>query len=253
MNLSVSQLAHKDTDKLVSTIKTVGINQIESVFTLIKPWDALNLSDVATLNTKLSANSIRVSSAQSLFYGLPFTLDQTEECLKHMQRVIMYSRVLGLKTLVFGSPNMRKHTNNLSAFFQGVDELLTETGIQLVIEPNCKAYGGDYFHTVPEIVDYLESKSFRNIATMIDYHNVLAENMSPSKLLEEYIEKVWHIHVSEPKLKPIQNILEHKEFADSIKATNYDGVITYELLQSDLDDASVLNSITIFKQLYGEH
>jgi sugar phosphate isomerase/epimerase len=158
---------------------------------------------------------------------------ESEKFINHFKTLISYSKILGIKTLVFGSPGLRKTNNliesNLHETFKVIDDMLDGTDIQLCIEPNSSVYGGDFFYTISEIVNFIKTHNFKNIFTMCDTHNSWLENKDPNEELVEFFSYIKHIHISEPKLVPIDNIDTHLRISKTLKDLKYNGVLTYEL------------------------
>ena len=250
MKLCVSQLSHPDLQSLLNYLNSIEINNIELVLTKIKPWKELNEHHISALKTQLDVAKIKSPSCQSLFFGLDYKLDDIDSILDHFQTLIDYSKIVGINKLVFGSPNLRKKVEHyepiLETIFRELDLLLDDTGIQVAIEPNCKVYNGEFFFTVPEIVEFLDKYSLQNIVTMIDFHNVKNEGMNPCRVFEEYQNRIKHVHISEPGLVGIVDKGEHQEFSDTLKRLGYSDVVTYEILHND----DIFNQIAVFKQLY---
>jgi sugar phosphate isomerase/epimerase len=157
---------------------------------------------------------------------------------------------LGVKVLVFGSPGLRKKTNgwedSLIEIFTYVDNILIGTDIKVLIEPNTSSYGGEFFHTVSDIVNFIESNNLKNVRTMIDTHNSLLENLDPNVELVNYFNYIEHIHISEPKLVVIKEDEFHINFSKTIKNSEYNKTITYEVMKS----IDLIPSIKTFSKIY---
>lgn len=124
--------------------------------------------------------------------------------------------------------------------------MLDNTGVELSIEPNTKSYGGYYFHTVQEIVDFIVRNDFKNIKTMVDTHNVKLEGLNPLNETKKHIDYINHIHVSEPNLKTLSDFEFHKEFSQLLKSFNYNGIITYEVNKCN----GIIESVKDFYLIY---
>lgn len=150
--------------------------------------------------------------------------------------------------MVFGSPTMRNGMVNdsLSKIFKRIDESLNNTGITITIEPNSKVYGGNYFHNITEIVNFIENNKFVNIKTMIDTHNLKLEGYDPIIELRKYYDYINHIHISEIKLVPIINSETHINFANELKNLGYDKIITYEVLKCDNIESEIKKFVEIY-------
>ena len=253
MNLALSNFAwdNNESNIIFKTLKDNDINNIECVLTKIKVWDDLTIEDIKNYKKELKKQKITPYSIQSLFYNVDTdNLCNIENNIPHIKRLIEYSKILGIKILVLGSPNLRKKIDNweklIIKFFNEVDLLLEDTNINLLIEPNSKVYNGEYFFKVSEIVEFINKNKFKNISTMIDTHNSVLENKNPNIEYVNYSKYIKHIHISEPNLKVIEDNEFHKDFSNTLKKNNYNGVITYEVLKCE----EILNSINAFRKIY---
>jgi sugar phosphate isomerase/epimerase len=253
MNLALSNFAwdFQDSEITFKTLKENNINQIETVFTKIKDWSELTTDSIIEYKKYIESFGITSYSAQSLFYNVKCNdINDVDVIISHFQKLIDYSKILGIKILVFGSPGLRKKNGNwkdsLTHIFKSVDEMLVDTGIKVLIEPNTSSYGGEFFHTVSEIVNFIDSNGLKNIRTMIDTHNSLLEKEDPNIELITYFDYINHIHVSEPKLRTIEETEFHLDFSDIIKKLGYDKTITYEVMKCD----NILENIPLFSKIY---
>ena len=167
MNICVSNLAWDEQDAMFEFLQNNSISRVESVFTKIKDWKHLKESDILAYKNKLQQYNLTAYSAQSLFYNVPCKLDDIEQILNHFERLLNYSDILSTKVLVFGSPSLRKQSGDwkqtLRRIFRVLDIMLAGSDIKVIIEPNAKYYGGEFFHTVSEIVEFIDDNEFDNI------------------------------------------------------------------------------------------
>jgi sugar phosphate isomerase/epimerase len=251
MNLSVSNLAwdHKDINNVLGILQKNGITKIEGVLSKINKWDLISQIELEDFKNSLDSFGVDMGSIQSIFYGVEVdSLNNKSEIINHINKLIEFSKILGYKVLVFGSPNLRNGFNNESVVdvLNEVDKLLSENDIVMCIEPNSKIYNGEYFHTITEIVDFLSSNNFTNIKTMVDTHNLILEGEEPIEMVGKYYDYIHHIHISENKLSPLSNLDFHKKFSEKLKSLNYENIITYELLPCD----NLEEQIKIFTEIY---
>ena len=251
--LAISNLAwdYVESEKCFKHFKSLGINKIECVLTKVKDWDDLTLNDIIEYKKELEYYDITPYSIQSLFYNIKCENLVDKECvISHFKRLIEYAKILKIKILVLGSPNLRKKCKNweidIFEVFHELDNLLDNSGITLVIEPNASIYGGEYFITISEIVTFIKQHDFKNIKTMIDTHNVLLENLDPSIEFYKFNDYISHIHISEVDLNPITNFSLHEKFSNTIKDMCYNGVVTYEIKKN----TGVFESIEMFNKIY---
>jgi len=254
MNLSLSNFAWEfnDIENVANILHENKINNIELIFTKYKNWSEINERELIKLKNLLNSYNLSCSSSQSLFYNVDCEsiISESDKFISHVKKIINYSKILGIKVLVFGSPTLRKidgvELSNLHETFKKIDLLLEGTEIIFCIEPNSRIYGGDFFYTIEEIVLFLKMFKYNNIFTMCDTHNSWLENKNPNEELVEFLPFIKHIHISEPKLTTIDLIEKHIEFSESIKKTKYNNIITYEVLSSE----NTLKSVNTFSSIY---
>lgn len=253
MNLSISNFAwdFEENQKMFNHLKKCDINHIELIFTKVDSWDKLNPNKILDLKSLFDENSINPYSIQSLFYNVSCQSLCDVDCItNHFIKLIEYSKLLNVKIMVLGSPKLRKNETNLDQklkdTFIELDNLLIGSGINVLIEPNSKIYGGDYFFTLNEIIKFIEKHKLRNIKTMIDTHNSILENRNPIIELVDFFDYIEHIHVSEIDLKPIVINDFHIQFSNKLKEMKYNKTITYEVIKTD----DIFFSIDTFSKLY---
>lgn len=252
MKLAVSNFAwdYNDSQETFEFLKNIGIDNVELVLTKYKSWDDLNLLEILNYKSILDAFQVSPSSIQSLFYNVNCTIEDTQILINHFKKLIDYSEILGVSILVFGSPSLRKKVNNfnnlLSVIFKEVDSYLSDKKINIVIEPNTKLYGGEFFNNIFDIVGFIKSNDLKNIKTMIDTHNILLEKNDPAIELEEFFNYIYHVHISEHGLVPLNNEEFHLKFSNKLKEMNYNKIVTYEV-----NKCPELNkSIELFSKIY---
>lgn len=168
-------------------------------------------------------------STQSIFYGSDVeTFEEYYKTLSRLNYVIDECEKYNIKIIVFGSPSLRKGSkNNLLKIFSKLNSKLKLFDIFLCIEPNSSYYGGEYYHTISEIVD--DIKNFSNIKTMIDTHNLILEKENIFECFLNHKEYIRHIHFSEKDLTPIFDYSLYHNFVDFLNKNKYNYGITYEL------------------------
>ncbi len=253
MRLAVSNFAWdiENSDEMFNHLKSLNINNIEGVLTKIDVWDNLSINKIYEYKDYLDSNNIIIPSIQSLFYNVDCeSIFDEIKFISHIEKLISFSKILSVKILVFGSPSLRKKIDgwesHLIDIFKKIDNLLEGTNIELTIEPNSKIYGGDFFHTIPEIVEFISKNKLQNIKTMVDTHNVILEGDNPINDLKRYYNYINHIHISENKLKPIEDTSFHLKFSNELKKLKYNKIITYEVIKCD----NIFSSIDEFYKLY---
>jgi sugar phosphate isomerase/epimerase len=167
-----------------------------------------------------------------------------------MNTVFDICKEFNIEKIVLGAPLLRKNNNieELISLFTYLDLKLNHTNQVLLLEPNSKYYNGDYFFTVAEIVSFIQKNNFNNIKTMIDTHNIILENQSPSNIFTEYYSYIDHIHISEINLESFKPSNYHYELSNKLKEFNYKGLVIYECKKSN----SLIEDIKTFSKIYNK-
>jgi sugar phosphate isomerase/epimerase len=238
MNLGISHLAFRDNievQQFAPHIKSLGINSLELVFA-----KGLDIIFDCGLNIKSTQSLLHQSNVNDFLDENMFDtiVDISNKC-----------SMCNINLMVLGSPKQRRILDyeRLLGQFTKIDNLLRGRNQILCIEPNAKEYGGKYFYTISEIVNFLDVGRFSNIKTMIDTHNLILEGDNILSTFEKHYEYIEHIHISEYKLSTFIPSDLHLEFSYLIKQMQYDKTITNEvLIPTDL-----LNNIKQFTEIYG--
>jgi sugar phosphate isomerase/epimerase len=238
MNLGISHLAFNSNLQLKEVhaeLRNLGINNLEIVFSKFK--NKQELPNIPTLST------------QSILYNSNITCFLDKNFLSYMETFTDKCCNMGIKTLVLGSPTCRNvfDLKKLIQNFSILDGILRNKKLILCIEPNAKKYQGKYFFNVDEIVAFINAGNFTNIKTMIDTHNLIEEQVNILDTLNNYLDKIYHIHISEKNLGPLIPSQSHVDFSNELKKLGYNNLITYEAL--NLID--ITESTKKFTNIYG--
>lgn len=244
MKLAVTNIGYNSISDLVDS----KIKFLEVAPSAIKPWKELKVSDVMDYREELMSNGIIPVSMLSLFYGTDIsTINEIEAIKKQFDVVDFIASLLEVKTLVFGSPNLRKKMDgweeSLKTIFAFVDSNLRN---RVVIEPISSYYGTEYFTTIDEVVTFIKENKLKQTYTMIDTHAVRLENQCPIEKLYKYKKYVKHIHVNEVGMGKLKDLEFHKAFKEALQFTSYDGTITYEFTDKD----NFKDSVKTFQEIY---
>lgn len=248
MNLAISNLAwdFSENNLIFDHFRRIGISNIEVVFPKISSWDSLSENSIIEYKNFLLRNKINAVSSQSLFFGVKFDTDNLNEIVSHLRRISVYSNILGISKLVFGSPFLRKDIKLWTDVFYEIDSILEESNISLLIEPNAVSYGGSFFYTTEEISSFINEHRYKSVWTMVDTNNSFLMNRNPIEDFKNYKKYIKHIHVSEDRLKPIQDLEFHRIFSAELHRNEYDQIVTYEVLKTE----NIIESIKTFFEIY---
>lgn len=187
-------------------------------------------------------------SAQALFYGSNvISFEDTEATYERIMQVLDLADLMGIKRFVLGSPSLRKGSPSLlMRTLERVDKEIKGSDIYICIEPVHKSFGGKYFCSVAEIVDFLQFFGPKNIKTMLDSNSAWLGGESPVKILSDYKEFVYHLHVSDTDIGPMSNLYEHRQLSEIIVNSDYNHAIMRELKPC----GECINEYRLFSDLY---
>ena len=253
MKLGISELAWPGIDhfdKTLNALNANGISCIEMVIPKHSPWNTIDVDKLTTLRDMINASHIEVKSTQSVLFNSNVLAIGVTNFIRHMETVIDVCNAIGIEKIVLGSPKQRVDINYtiLKYAFQVLDDKLNGTNITILIEPNSRIYGGEYFFTIDSIVEFLDQNNFYDIKTMIDTHNIILEGQNPAEKFIEYREYIDHVHVSELELANFKESDMHHQLAETLHAYQYDGLVVYECNQS----ATLFNDIMSFANIYNK-
>lgn len=252
MNLGVSHFAFDLEESFLEFLNKNNIKNIEVIFSKLDKWDNIDKKSIKNYHNIIKNYNLTSISTQSLFFNSGCdTLSERKKILYHVDKLIEFSKILGVKKMIFGSPSLRKKFDDwefkLQQLFYDIDRKLEKTDIEFLIEPNAKIYQGEYFFKLDEIISFIKKNNYYNIRTMICTHNLILENENVLEKFIEYKDYIKHIHISELDLKPINDFEFHKKFSSLLKESNYNNLITYEIKKCDNIQTSILDFINIYK------
>ena len=232
MKLGISNLTWNGMhlSDLVLVLKYNGIEYVEIVLPKHLEWNNADLTNLYKFCDYFKSNGVKITSTQSLFYGSKVDSYYDDSFVDHLVKVSDICKEIGVTHLVLGAPTMRKNSSSVGLCdkFSYIDSIVGENEQTLLLEPNSRAYKGDYFYTVSEITGFINEADLTNTKTMIDTHNLILEGEDPSVIFSKNKSYIKHVHVSEINLDGFIESKQHISLASTLKENNYDGLIIYE-------------------------
>jgi sugar phosphate isomerase/epimerase len=254
MKLGISQLAFNSDAELyniVPHLKQSNISNVEIVIPKILDWNEPNFDLLDVYVKGLQDVGLTCTSTQSITFNKPLIDFSSKEFFSHLEKVSKLCKFVEIDTIVLGAPKLRTFFDReyLSYNFKVLDTLLRTNRQTLCIEPNCSYYGGLFFISLDEIVDFIKINKYTNIKTMIDVHNILLEDHDPTEEYVKYKKYIHHVHISEVGLGLFETSHIHTKLSQCLKQHDYRGSITYEAT-SGTDIRKLIDSITQFSNTY---
>ena len=172
-----------------------------------------------------------VYAIQGVFYGSGISSFFDSSCYDYLCKVVDYCLENNVKVITLGSPSMRiGNKKSMLDLLMRIDNYIDKRDCIVCVEPNARKYGGEYYYTLDEIVDDIES--LYSIKTMIDSGNLYLEGLNSVVELEKHKEYIYHVHISTPDLEPVTLYKEYANIISDIKNLGYNGNVTYEFMKS---------------------
>lgn len=241
MELSISNIAwSKNSDEdMYLFLQEQEYSGLEIAPTRIfekNPYEKLEEAKLFAI--KLRKNyGLKVSSMQSIWFGrnenIFGSIDEREELFKYTKKAIKFAQACNCPNLVLGCPKNRVIKDSKDYlisidFFRKLGEYakLHETNIS--IEPNPQIYDTNFINYTDEAFQLVSDVNSDGFKVNVDLGTIIC-NEEDLSWIESNINKVNHIHISEPNLQEI-NIREiHREFAKKLRENNYNKFISIEM------------------------
>jgi sugar phosphate isomerase/epimerase len=261
MKLSISNIAwSKEHDQqMYSYLKEIGFDGLEIAPTRIFPKEPYErIEDAKSFaQALLNRYNIYISSMQSILFGRSerlFGIAEEREFLSdYTKKAIEFASAIGCKNLVFGSPKNRvidKEDDYHIAvdFFSELGEYALEKGTVLSIEPNPVIYGTNFINYTEQALQLVNRVNCNGFKVNIDMGTIIQSQESLS-LIGENLDKINHIHISEPNLAFIEKRQLHNELAGILIQKEYNRFVSIEMKK--LDDIEEIKMImTYLKRVF---
>lgn len=253
----------------------------EKVFNIMRDLNVLNMEispfrDASTLpeakeqfynetSKLLNQYGIRVAAFQALMFRYPEVsifegATARNKILKHLRGVLEFLNQIGATVAVFGSPKNKirgtlphnKAMGIAKDFFMQIAEQARLYNVIFCIEPTPVAYGADFICSTQEAIDFVKTISHDFLKINLDIGSLILNGEDVEKMINENINYVGHVHVSEPYLKAINlNRPFHKSIAKSLNDNNYNELVSIEMRPSDKQNIeNIFKIISFIKNIY---
>ncbi|MGB4613611.1 MAG: sugar phosphate isomerase/epimerase family protein [Erysipelotrichaceae bacterium] len=258
MKLTISNIAwtKEDTNRVYDFLRKNNIDAIEIAPSIFKenPYDNINeiKEMIEEINFKVpSMQSILFKRTENIFYSD----EEMEETLKYLYKGIDFASAINCYNLVFGSPrnrnvNNEEEYNRSIIFFKKLNEYLSKKDVYLALEANPTIYNTNFLNTTKDVVEYLNKINCNHIKLNLDLGTIITNNEGLDNI-KNYMDKISHVHISEPYLEIIKKRDIHKELLKILKENNYDKYVSIEMKTvENVED--IFDVILYLKELINE-
>ena len=258
LKIGISNIAwnSENDGEIYEYLKTREINHLEIAPTklvgedpynnlkLAVPADKENMAELKARELK-EKYDIVISSIQSVWYGRTENIFASAEnynkLLEYTKKAIDFAHVIHCSNIVFGCPKNRNITDyhkdypKAIKFFQKLGNYAKDKNVIIAIEPNPPIYNTNFLNTTEEALNFVKEVNNSNIKINYDLGTVIANN-EDLNVLEDNIDYINHIHISEPNLVLIEKRELHKRLIEILKKKNYDKVISIEMKETSVSN-----------------
>lgn len=245
MKLSISNIAWnpKDQELIYAHMLNYGFTGLEVAPTCIvseKPYD--HIEEALQWYSRIEGEyGFVISSLQSMWYGIDkkicsspedrsFLVDYTEKCIN-------FAAALTCPNIVFGCPrnrniNSAEDMGILAAFFYDIARKAYARKIIIALEPNPEIYGTNVFNTTADALEFVKEVNHPGLQINLDLGTLICDETSLD-VVAKNMDRIHHIHYSEPFLVPLVKRELHTEIFDLLKAQSYNGFVSIEMKQPE--------------------
>lgn len=263
MKLSISNIGwnaeHDETVYLM--MKKYGFFGLEIAPTRIfpeAPYDKLEKARIWADNLK-KLYGFSISSMQSIWYGRQENIFGTEKefqaLVAYTKKAIDFAAVIGCGNLVFGCPRNRNFPEGADPktgirFFREIGDYAAVKGTVIGMEANPPIYNTNYVNNTSAafaLIDEVSSEGFKlnlDVGTMIQNEEEVDE-------LTGRIHLINHVHISEPRLKPIEQRELHSALRDVLADEGYEGYVSIEMGRTD-EEKLIEEKISYMRRIFNE-
>ena len=256
MKLSISNIAWsaEHDEEMYEFLHANAIHGLEIAPTRLftsQPYD--NISQAKNFRSKLKEKyNIAISSVQSIWYGLSENIFESDVSrmilLDYTKNAIDFACALECGNIVFGCPKNRTIPSNMSAniylaiafdFFRQIGDYANANGTCIAIEPNPVIYNTNFINTTTEAFEVCRKIDNPGVKVNVDIGTIVyyEEHID---MLGDNVDLINHVHISEPRLVPIEKRLIHIELIKMLRGLNYSRFFSIEMANQ--------NSIDLIKQ-----
>jgi D-psicose/D-tagatose/L-ribulose 3-epimerase len=212
---------------------------------------AQDADEVAAARAAVEARGLRVVALQSLLFGRPqFRLFGDAEARRgladHLAGMAGLAAGLGATRLVFGSPGNRRrgdlpvaHADEIAAeVFAGLGARAADLGVCFCIEANPTDYGCDWLTDAVASTAFVRAVDSPGVRLHLDTACMALAGDDAVERVHAGADVLAHVHASAPQLGPVgpDGPIDHEAVAGALRAVDYDGHVSVEMLPPGEDD-----------------
>lgn len=250
LKVSVSNIAWEESIDICvyEKLKDLKYNGLEIAPTKVfggQPYD--KIQDAKDFSCKmLNDYNLRIPSIQSIWYGKSEKIfkssEDRKELIDYTKKAIIFAESIGAGNLVFGCPKSRciSSINDYDvavSFFRELGEFAYIHNTVLAMEPNPTIYNTNFINTTEQAIQLIKDVDSKGFLLNLDAGTMIF-NSEAIKIVDDNIDIINHVHISEPYLKCIEKREFHRELLDCLECNGYKNYVSIEMARQE--DVSVL-------------
>lgn len=241
MRLSISNIAWEQNldEQMYELMQLLSYNYLEIAPTRIFPENPYDkITEAGHWAQNLIANyGITVSSMQSIWFGRSENIFKSEHdrqiLIDYTKKAIEFAESINCQNLVFGCPKNRILPDNIDAdiaipFLKIIGDYAYEHNTIIGLEANPTIYNTNYINNTSSAIKLISLVKSSGFKLNLDIGTMIANN-EDIELIENNVNLINHVHISEPYLEKIQNRILHNNIAALLSKNNYNGCVSIEM------------------------
>lgn len=182
-----------------------------------------------------------VPSIQSIWFGRKEKLFGTEDerlvLVDYTKKAVNFAVAIACKNLVFGCPRNREIPEGVDPeigiwFFKEIGDYAYANGTVIGMEATPAIYNTNYINDTAAALELIERVNSKGFLLNLDIGTMVQNQESIARLVGK-VKYINHVHISEPRLKPIEKRRLHADLRTLLKSEEYQGFVSIEMNKTD--------------------
>ena len=157
--------------------------------------------------------------------------------IEYTKKAIDFAQAIGCGNLVFGCPKNRRVPEKTDpetavSFFRELGDYALCHNTVIAMEANPPIYNTNYINDTKSALNLIEKVDSKGFLLNLDIGTMI-ENGEDISVLQNRVDMINHVHISEPGLNPIKERDIHRELIAFFRESGYEKYISLEMGRQD--------------------